>query len=1370
MKGFGKFIGCLLAVSLVIMPMSTASIGILAQSAAEGATRITDLTTEYQKDPIGIDVSTPRFGWRMESSRIGQMQAGYEINLYRAADPANPIWTKAEKDDRSVGIVYDGPTLDMATAYFWTVDVAASDGQTYTSQPGYFETGVTDLPEWRNAKFIQLGSNTAAPVFRTEGRLEGEVREARLYITALGAYQAYINGDQVAQVNRDGTVTYPHMAPGYGNGQTAWYYQTYDVTAHLKGQEAFALAVLAGTGWYNGQMAAMSGAPAIKALLRIVYDDGRTAYLDTNLEDWKATLEGGIRKQGIYYGEWYDANAEAALGDYKNPGYDDSGWIGAGESGPSHVIENNLEGVRARYLRLRVDALGPQVAGEYPALQIMELEVLDRTGEDVALHKTAWSPQGWEPVDNWRNAYLTDGEDGTGRDYGFTTVFNPAKPIYVTVDLGAEYDLSALKIHCRSLVASEEEGVCPNYPKEYTVQTARESDFAVGAQPAPGYDDAASTGWTDVLSWDAGRVGFTLALSEASYPGRLIAQQGPIGQIVDAFEEEPESAVIYDGEAAESTYAGGEINTTAYYAYQQPEDALYNKNVTIVDASKKLFDRGITLPAGQTMVIDLGQNMTAIPEFVFSAAQNTQLTMRFAEILNDGSERYTDTYNGDGALGGEALYAADGPKGSVYLKSLRTANATAYYVFSGQGKERYQPAMSFFGYRYIECTATGDVTIYSLRSRALSSVSQRTGFIETNNPSVNRLFLNSVYGQLSNNFMITTGCPQRDERESWTGDAQVFTQTAVYHFDSMAFLNYYQNILSDLTRQKGFPGSTTTYGGFTGVCTSGWDDIEITQPWLLYQQTGDTSILEQNWDAMTTYMNFMITHERANIPYRAPEMPIAFGDWLNFQGTSIEVMTDLYYGYTMQLMAQMAEVLGKDDEAAYYADRAEKMKEAFIQAHVTFDEAGVMTVHSEIGSLPFMGNSGPLEPNSQTALLWMLKLDYFDSDDARQQAVDMLVQNVKNENPDPDSIRAAYGPNTLAVGFLGANVLAPVLTDIGAGDVAYDVILNDGMPSWLHAVENGATTMWERWDSYSAQEGFGNQSMNSFNHFANGSVAEWMYRYMAGIAADTSRPGFQNVILQPVLDTGAPYNDQERIRQVKASYDSYYGTIVSNWEAEAGSLARYETVVPANTTADLYLPVSAASVRDFSDIEGVTFQGMVQHNGQETAHFTLSAGGYVFTVTDGRLAVAYAEGYTTDEPDRPGEEADKAALQAAYDGAKLIYEAGDEDYTAKSWAAFETAYHAAGNLLVDPTAAQPDVDAAAGNLLAAREGLRLKGDLDKNGNVDIVDVMGTCRVLARKAAGQEPSPDELELGDLDGNGRVDISDVMLICRILARQI
>jgi alpha-L-rhamnosidase len=203
--------------------------------------------------------------------------------------------------------------------------------------------------------------------------------------------------------------------------------------------------------------------------------------------------------------------------------------------------------------------------------------------------------------------------------------------------------------------------------------------------------------------------------------------------------------------------------------------------------------------------------------------------------------------------------------------------------------------------------------------------------------------------------------------------------------------------------------------------------------------------------------------------------------------------------------------------------------------------------------------------NSQTALLWALKLELYENEEQKQVMIDNLLANIANEG---GVIRPDQEENTLSVGFLGVNVLLPVLTDIGMADVAYDLLLQDAMPSWLYSVKNGATTIWERWNSYSVENSFGDSGMNSFNHYSYGAVVEWMMGYMSGIIQDQENPGYQNFILQPTID------ESGRITYVNGSYKSLYGTIESNWTAQSGNLKSYSAVVPANTSAELYLPIS----------------------------------------------------------------------------------------------------------------------------------------------------------------------------------------------------
>ena len=1048
-----KFISIVLALCLLFsmaMPVAAQP----TEQASEVA--ITNLTTEYQKNPIGLECGQPRFGWEMQSNRIGAAQSAYQIVV--VDEQKNIVWDSGKvNDSQSVGVSYEGEALSSATAYTWKLTVWDENGNPVSSSAA-FETGLMDDEAWANASFISLAKSSSAPIFRTVQPLSGSVVSARLYITALGVYEASINGEKVGSRQPDGSVTYSYMSPGYGNAANKFYgmveignelrYQSYDVTSCLTGQDTAVLSVVAGTGWYWG-MSAASSSPAVKALLRIEYSDGTVQELATNTTDWKGTLSGPITSNSIYGGESYNAVLGEELGDYTSPDYDDSAW-------------------------------------EQPSV--------------------------------------------------------------------------------------------------------------------------------------------------SSFEKAIVASSGEQGMIVDAYEQKPISAALYTGEKADSSYEGGEIAVDSYYAYTAPSDELYRSGEVILKPeSESLFGDGIELKAGQTMVLDIGQNMAGIPNVTLSAARGTTVTMRFGEMLNDGSKRYTDNYSQDEKLGGDALYAGDGPKGSVYFKSLRGAAATASYTASGNGQETYQPTCTFFGYRYVQITADSDIVIHGFRSRVISSISEQTGSIETNNEDVNQLFSNTQWSQLSNYFTIPTDCPQRNEREAWTGDMQVFCQTGLYNFNSTAFLDTVAEMISSNVRLTGFAGAVTSGTLLRYLWASGWSDVAVILPYTLYQQTGDTTMLEDNWDAMVTYLEFLESHERAE--YAAPIVytgqawapKMSFGDWLAFQGTSVEVMADLYYAYVTKLMEQSAEVLGDNELKAFYANRFENIKEAFLENHVTF-ENGIPTVHSETGTPSSSGKGGVMEPNSQTSLLWMLKLGFYTDENMRAQLLNLLVENIQNENPDPDSIRADYAENTLAVGFLGSNVITPVLTEEGAANVAYDLLRQTEMPSWLFPVKNGATTIWERWNSYTKEDGFGHQEMNSFNHYSYGSVVEWMYKYMAGIAADSENPGFRHTILQPTPDTGAQYNEEEKITAVNGSYSSHYGKIVSNWTSdEAGNMTSYSTVVPANTTATLYLPVEAADV--IANTTGARYVGDDIHNGQIVAKFELVSGGYDFAIENGVVTVNTAEGY-----------------------------------------------------------------------------------------------------------------------------------------------
>ncbi|AVH60943.1 alpha-L-rhamnosidase-related protein [Streptomyces sp. HG99] len=346
-----------------------------------------------------------------------------------------------------------------------------------------------------------------------------------------------------------------------------------------------------------------------------------------------------------------------------------------------------------------------------------------------------------------------------------------------------------------------------------------------------------------------------------------------------------------------------------------------------------------------------------------------------------------------------------------------------------------------------------------------------------------------------------------------------------------------------------------------------------------------------------------LTRSRANV-WNSGRVESPDSVAVRYSGTPLRASTR----YSAQLMAQMARATGRTTEAGKYDRLFAAIKRAFITKYLS-TSGGKVTVRSSLGGSPINGTAP--EDDSQTALVWVLKLGLYDTDAQRRQIVDLLAENIGNDAAykaaHPDSTRVRYAENTLSVGFLGVNVLAPVLTDQGRADLAYKLLLQDAMPSWLYSVKNGATTIWERWNSYSKEDGFGPVEMNSFNHYSYGAIMEWMYEDMAGIAKDPAHPGFRHFLLKPHVDpTGT-------ITHVAASHGSPYGEIVSEWTLRDRTLT-YRAVVPANSEATLRLPaIDPSTVRagrtPLAEVPGVEFLGF----DDAVASYRLPSGGYEVT-------------------------------------------------------------------------------------------------------------------------------------------------------------
>ncbi|MFG2964956.1 family 78 glycoside hydrolase catalytic domain [Streptomyces sp. NPDC048288] len=665
----------------------------------------------------------------------------------------------------------------------------------------------------------------------------------------------------------------------------------------------------------------------------------------------------------------------------------------------------------------------------------------------------------------------------------------------------------------------------------------------------------------------------------AKFPDSLlVAYPGESARLLPAWDRRPHSVTVCTGVTGDGR---GEVVVDPARTVTDPAEAA---------------TAAVTLAPGETAVFDLGQNMVGVPRYTLRGPAGAEVTFRFGEMLNDTSA------------------GADGPAGSVYRANLRTAQATSTYTLKGDpGGETHQDSLTFYGFRYASVTTTAQVTVTSFTGRVATSALRDTGTLSTDDDTVNQLISNVRWGQRGNYFWVPTDCPQRDERLGWTGDTQLFSRTGLYNTDAVTFLSHFADSLVDSQRIYGLDGAQFTWVAPGNrynqpIPASGWADCGVVVPWTVWQMSGDSTIIDRCWPAMTKYLDWI--QHRTGDTYAG--QGAIFGDWLAFQITSTQLMSDAYYGHSTRLMADMARATGRTAETAAYEQLFARIKRAFITKYLATDATtGDLTLRSSLGDPPpwTPGNgAGKTEDNAQTALLWVLKLGFYDTEAQRRQLVTLLADNIGNDAAykaaHPDSTRVDYAENTLSVGFLGVNVLAPVLTDEGHADLAYRLLHQDAMPSWLFSVQNGATTVWERWNSYSKTDGFGPVEMNSFNHYSYGAIMEWMYASMAGIAGDPDHPGFKHFLLRPHLDpTG-------RITRVSGSHLSPYGEIVSEWRVTGSQLA-YRAEVPANSTATLRIPTAdPGTVREgrtpLSRIPGVRYQGFADG----VASYELPSGTY----------------------------------------------------------------------------------------------------------------------------------------------------------------
>ena len=612
--------------------------------------------------------------------------------------------------------------------------------------------------------------------------------------------------------------------------------------------------------------------------------------------------------------------------------------------------------------------------------------------------------------------------------------------------------------------------------------------------------------------WCVGRLGWESDTKDWSKEVALLAaleieyQDGTVESILtDESWQTSKSPILfselYDGEIYDARVKIDHWEDSVVANYSK--DILIPQEGEIIKEIEEIEPVELLITPKGERVIDFGQIMTGYVSFKVRGNQGDIVELSHAEILDKD--------------------------GNFYTENLRSADQKLKYICGG-AEETYKPHHTFQGFRYIRLDSwPTNIKLDDFRGIVVHSEMKRTGSFECSSPLLNKLYNNIIWGQKGNFLDIPTDCPQRDERLGWTGDAQAFIRTASYNFDVERF---FQKWLRDLEAEQfddgGIPHVIPNILKENGN-SAAWGDAAVICPWQIYLTYGNKDILKEQYDSMQRWINFIRKQGENEYLWNTGTH---FGDWLgldapegSYKGSTDEhLIATAFYAYSTSLLIKAGKVLEKD--MLEYEDLYKNIVLAFRDQYLI---------------------DGKLSCNTQTAHVLAL---YFQLVENKEQIAQSLA-NLIQENG-----------NRLTTGFVGTPYLLHVLSDHGFADLAYTLLLREDYPSWLYPVKKGATTVWEHWDGVKPDGTMWSPDMNSFNHYAYGAVADWMYGVMAGINTDEDKPGFKHIIFKPIVD--------KRIDYVRGSIETKYGIVSSQWERQNEKVF-YKFEVPESCTATILI-------------------------------------------------------------------------------------------------------------------------------------------------------------------------------------------------------
>jgi alpha-L-rhamnosidase len=565
-----------------------------------------------------------------------------------------------------------------------------------------------------------------------------------------------------------------------------------------------------------------------------------------------------------------------------------------------------------------------------------------------------------------------------------------------------------------------------------------------------------------------------------------------------------------------------------------------------IRVTEEIAARSIATDDHGRHIVDFGQNLTGWLRLTVDGPAGARVRIRHGEVL-----------------------AADG---TLYTDNLRTARAVDEFTTAG-GPEVLEPRFTLHGFRYAEITGyPGDIGQADITARVVHSDIPPTGSFASSAPWLDQLWRNIDWGQRGNFISVPTDCPQRDERLGWLADAQIFARTACYNRDVAAFFAKWLDDVADAQYGSGAYPDIAPRLNIPWAGAPAWADGGVIVPWTQWKMYGDTAVLDRHFTGMARWMAYL---ERTNPGYlRSRELGNSYNDWLApvEDKTPPELLATAYWAYDAALMTEIAEATGRAGEAAGYRELFRKLRSSFIDAFVAAD--------------------GQLSSGTQTAYVLALHMDLIPGG-RRAAAAGHLAEAIRRENWH------------LTTGFAGVGYLLPVLCSTGHADIAYRLLGQTSAPSWRYMIDAGATTIWERWDGWTKERGFQSAWMNSFNHYALGSVGEWLYRFLLGIDQEPGTAGFGRLLVRP--------HPGGSLSWARGTYSSVRGPVASGWRRDDG-LFTFSLDLPPNVTASVRIPSDdPAAVRDRAGSGPVSVAGYPGAPGATEAVFAVGPGSHEFT-------------------------------------------------------------------------------------------------------------------------------------------------------------